>query len=295
MKKKGILLIAVILLAAASPVQAQWEVNHKLRTTLNVTYASRNIWRGYDYYRGDHSMIAYGGDFDFWGTGLGASITGVRAVSSGYENWEQIIYHLYYYNSIWRGQRYQVDYRGGYRYYNHPDGPMRSAGACRCNRDIDFQEAYGRVSFPNACPAGFVPWYELAWISPVESGRQPGCGHAWSYWRNFGGWFHTVGVNRDWTLPAGAWWESTPDGRAVVRTSYEMAYVDGAGPTPHPRRNNADHVWAYGRWGASTDVVVSKAHSLLTFTPGVYYQSSWEDSVNTSDELWVTLGMKYEF
>ena len=33
----------------------------------------------------------------------------------------------------------------------------------------------------------------------------------------------------------------------------------------------------------------------LSFIPGFYHQSSWDDSINTSDEYWTSLSLRYAF
>ncbi|MBL7107616.1 MAG: hypothetical protein ISS77_08445 [Phycisphaerae bacterium] len=68
----------------------------------------------------------------------------------------------------------------------------------------------------------------------------------------------------------------------------EFIYNDGVGPTG----GNVDHDWSNAVFGVSTTFDMTNN---LFFTPGVYYQSSWDDSVNTSDELWANLSMTYKF
>ena len=53
-----------------------------------------------------------------------------------------------------------------------------------------------------------------------------------------------------------------------------------------------DHDWSHIVWGASTAIPVAQN---LTFTPGIYYQTSMEDSVNKSDEYWTSLSLTYTF
>ena len=54
MKKKGILLVVVILLTTTGFVQAQQD---QLSGTIDVTYLTSYIWRGFDYYADDHSAL----------------------------------------------------------------------------------------------------------------------------------------------------------------------------------------------------------------------------------------------
>ena len=79
--------------------------------------------------------------------------------------------------------------------------------------------------------------------------------------------------------------ERTPE--QVLHLSCDMVYNDGTGGG-----TALDHDWSHAVFGLSTGFDLGNN---LTFAPGVYYQSSWEDSVNTSDEYWVSLGMSYAF
>ena len=108
-----------------------------LRATLDVTYVSRYIWRGFDSYPRNHSGIQPSLDVDLFGSGFGFNVWWSRANGSGFENYEEIDYTVYYGNTFWDSQRYQTDYRVGWRYYNYPDGPVRTS--C-CTRNLDMQE-----------------------------------------------------------------------------------------------------------------------------------------------------------
>ncbi len=50
--------------------------------------------------------------------------------------------------------------------------------------------------------------------------------------------------------------------------------------------------WSHAVLGVSTGFDLGND---CTLTPGVYYQSSWEKSVNGSDEFWATVGVSYAF
>jgi len=73
-----------------------------------------------------------------------------------------------------------------------------------------------------------------------------------------------------------------------------MVYNDGVAPgvVINQASGTIDHDWSHAVFGVSTDFDLGNN---LSFTPAVYYQSSWEDSVNTEDEAWVSLSMKYAF
>ena len=228
-------------------------------------------------------MIQPSIDLDLFGTGFGLNILWSGANGSGFENRQWLIYNPYYNNNLWEGERYQTDYHFGWRYYNGPDGSI--ADNFSRSRDSDFQEFYGQFSWPGAFANGIVPFYECARIWPDKGGRFQS-GDQKSYWRTYGGWFHTVGVCKEWELSG---WRTAPP--PTIRTGFEMVYNDGAGPTPDSRRDNADHDWSHAVLRIETEFV----YMGLTVTPGVHFQKSMEDSVNPSDELWFTLSTRLTF
>ncbi|GAF74314.1 unnamed protein product, partial [marine sediment metagenome] len=92
--------------------------------------------------------------------------------------------------------------------------------------------------------------------------------------------FHIFGLGYDWTvadlLP------ETPE--QILHLSADLVYNGGV--------FGADHDWSHMVFGVSTDFEVADN---LTFTPALYYQASIENTVNTQDEVWVGLSMKYKF
>lgn len=261
MKKKVILLIAVISLSTAGLVQAQ---ERNLSGTFDVTYLSRYIWRGFDMYEDDHSAIQPSIDLDLYGTGLGIKILWSRANTSGFEDNEWFNYTLYYNNSFFQAQNYATDYTVGWGYYNYIDSPAKAS---------DLQELFASFSWPEICPAGFVPSYTIVLVWPSKSNS--------TFASDYGGWLHVLGLDYDITI-ANIVPEEIP-----VRTlhlSTDLVYNDGV--------LGADAEWSHMVFGLSTDLEIS---SNLTFTPAFYFQSSWEDSVNNDDEIWVGLSMKYKF
>jgi len=260
------------------------DVDHDLGVTLDFTYASSHLWKGFDIFANNKSAFYTSADIDFWGTGFGMNFLWSRPFGSGYEDWEWLVYSPYYYNALWQDTPYQMDYKFGWRYYNHPDG---SANHSCHPRDLGIQRAYGRVSLPEICPAGIVPYYEFAKIWPDEGGKYDD-GYPRSYWRNYGNWFHTFGLYKGWTVQGFLPNQS----EQVIHTGFEMVYNDGTGPTPDSRRDNADHDWSHCVFSLSTDFYLRPN---VTFIPAIYYQSSWDDSVNTDDEFWFTLSMRLIF
>lgn len=258
---KKIILIVTILLITAGLAQAE---DNKVGVALDVTYVSRYIWRGMDTYPSDHSAIQPSIDIDLYGTGFGMNVWWSRANKSGFENSEEIDYTLYYSSNLFEGESYAAEYTIGWIYYNYPDEPKRVA---------DMQEVYASLSWPNICPAGLVPSYTIVSTWPSESKSDI---------RDYSGWVHIFGLGYDMTVPGFL----TETKEQVLHLSVETVYNDGAYGTA------IDHDWSHAVFGVSTSFDLGNN---LTFTPGFYYQSSWDDSVNTSDEYWTSLSLTYTF
>jgi len=77
----------------------------------------------------------------------------------------------------------------------------------------------------------------------------------------------------------------------VLRLHAEVVYNDGVSPAG-PMTGQVEHDWTHAVFGVATDFDLGNN---LILTPGAYYQSSWEDSVNKSDEAYVTLTLAYRF
>lgn len=279
--KKGILLTVVGLLTTTGLVQAQ---ERQLSGTLDVTYLTSYIWRGFDYYANDHSAFQPSVDVDLYGTGFGVNVQWSRAISAPYENAERIAIALYYANSLFEGERYATDYKVGWVYYSFPDEPRSGTKLPMAGgQAADMQEFFMAFSWPNICPFGVVPSYTALAMWPSEGD---------SATRKNAGWAHIFGLGYDLTIPP-----ILPDTtEQVLHLSAAVVYNDGVAPgvvlSPAGAGSGVDHDWSHAVFGLSTDFDLG--HS-LTFTPGVYYQSSWDDSVNTEDEYWLSLSMSYSF
>jgi len=266
--KKGMLLIFVVLLGTVGLAQAQED---KLGVTLDVTYVSRYIWRGFDAYSRDHSAIQPSIDIDFYGTGLGLNVWMSRANRSGFENSEWLTYTLSYNNWLFEDGAYATNYTMGWVYYSYPDEPRKGTtpgtGAA--------QEIFTAFAWPKICPMGVVPSYIVVAYWPSEGDSAS---------KDNAGWAHIFGL--DYGLAVPGFLPETEE--QILNLHAEAVYNDGAGPAGKA----VDHDWSHAVFGISTDFNVAEN---LVFTPGLYYQSSWDDGVNTSDESWVSLSMKYKF
>ena len=274
--ERKILVTAVVLLAIGGIVQAQ---DSELHGSVDFTYQSKYIWRGFDVY-GDKSAMQPSIDLDLFGTGLGANIMGHRANSSGHESSERWDYTLYYQNGLFQDETYAMMYRLGWVYYNYPEHNPN---------DADLQEMHAVLSFPKMIPAGIVPSYVLVKLWPNSSGSYvskkadlstglPSTGTA-------SGWAHIFML--DYPLTVGGILPDTPE--QVFNLHTELVFNDGVGPAGQ----NADQDWSNVVFGVSTGI---KLTDELVMTPGVYHQITMDDSVNDDkDETWVNVSMTYKF
>ena len=272
--KKGILLTAVILLSTAGFAQAQ---EGELSGTFDVTYLSAYMWRGFDRYPGAHGegAIQPSIDLDLYGTGFGLNVLWSRANTSAvkspnvgglsFEEEEEIDLTLSYSSSLYEYETYATDYTVGWVYYEYPEMPSNT---------FDAQEFFASLAWPEICLEGVVPSYTIIRYWASKSG---------SLTNDRSGWLHIVGLSYD--LPVE---DLLPDflPEQILHLSLAMVYNDGA------LRYNVDHDWSHAVFGVSADFDLGND---LTLTPGVYHQSSWENTVNPSDETWCSLSVSYAF
>jgi len=284
--KKGILVVAVLLLAAVSLGYAQEPGPGGLHGSVDVTYLSKYIWRGFDVY-GDKSAIQPSVNLDLFGSGFGVSVMGHRANSSGYEmTGERWDYTLFYANSLSPGEKCALNYRLGYVYYNYPDMSSHTAGGISPTGipvgSIDLQELQAIFSWPNILPVkGLVPTYVLVKLWPSNSGtivgaRSPSGGSA-------SGFAHIFML--DYGVPV----QGLGSPEQVINLHSEVVYNDGVGPDGR----NVDQDWSNAVFGISTTFDLGGNFSL---TPGVYHQVTMDTSVNDDkDETWASVGATYKF
>ena len=256
--KKGILLVIVILASAAVTTMAA-EQEKELNVTLDVSYYSKYITKGTRKF-GSQSGLAQTMTIDLYGSGFGLIAHNRRANSSGYENRERFKYGAYYGNSFFPDQSHETRYKVTWLYNHYPDEPRNKA---------NFGELKLDFSLPKICSAGVVPQYTTWYIYPAGSGYDI---------RSKAGWIHRFGFSYDTIIPE--------LGEQVFKFVAYAWYRDGVGG------GTRDHDWSHATFGVLTKLNVAEN---LVFVPGLYYQSSWDDSVNKHDELYCILSMKYRF
>ena len=277
MIKKGMLLMAVVLLSTTGFVRAE-PTRDDIGVSVSGTYLSRYIWYGFDLFRDDHSGFQGSANFDLYGTGWLFDVRWTRPNSGGYENWEQLDYTLSYGGTMNPDSSWATNWRVGWRYYNHPDGPIR--GSDGCSMDIDRQEFFGTFAWPEIAGCGVVPSYTVVYVKPEESGRKSdGCPN--SFWRQGGGFIQVLGLAKE--VDAGAL-GSRPDQK--IRLSADLVHNGSVGG------RDVDHDWSHVNWGIQTTVPVGENTS---FTPGIVYQTTMDKSVNwgDGDEWWFFLTLTH--
>ncbi len=280
--KKQILIGAVVLLAVAALGYAQ---EPEIKGTASLTYSGKYVWRGFTVY-GAKSAIHPMVDLYMPNCSVGLSVEGHRANASGYENGERWDYSLYYLGKMFPEESYEMNYRVAYVYYNYPQLSSHSRSS------IDLHEGHAALVFPKITGIeGLVPTYVLVKLMPVNSGtivgsNSPAGGTA-------SGFAHIFML--DYTVPMNC--PLTGIDRKV-NFHTEVVYNDGVapdggnGPGKYGARGPADSDWSHALFGVSTNYEIEDN---LFLTPAIYYQSSWDKSVNNTDQYWASLGMSYKF
>jgi hypothetical protein len=267
--KKWILLIAAIMLSMGGFVRAE---ENKLGVDLDVTWVSKYLWHGFDRLD-DRAAFQPSINFNLYDTGFSFKLWMSYACSGGSSsslpgggrvNATEYRYIVAYDHTLFKSESYATDVTANYIYYDFIDEPDKAQ---------DAQEIGVGFSWPNICPAGFVPSYYVGKIWPSKSNSV--------LTGEYGGWIHVFGLGYDLKVPG-----FLPDKpEQVINLSASLTYNDGYGGA------NVDHDWSHATFGVSTNIAVGK----LTFTPAVYYQASFDDSVNTEDELYTGISMSCSF
>jgi len=270
--KKGMVLAAVLVVLTVGGIG--WAANGDVGVDVDATWVSKYIWRGIDrlddkaaFQPSINVNVGSGFSVGVWASYAGSSKDG-GSIST--VNATEFNYILTYNGSAFTGETHQVDYAVNWIYYDFIDEPDNVA---------DIQEFNVTTAFPQICPGGVVPRYTAVYIWPAES-KGPSNGAT--------GWIHVFGVDYDLVLG-----EVIPNNPEQVLTfSWDITYNDGAGVTGRPDVLNPDHDWSHMTWGVSTDIACPFGG---TFRPGLYYQTSMEDTVNSEDELWTGLSYTLSF
>lgn len=278
MKKKGILLATVILLSAVGLVQAQEDA---VGVTFDATWVSKYLWRGIDLLD-DKAAFQPSVDVDLFGSGFSVNVWASYPAAAGDMNKHtaaeasrvdatEFNYTIAYGTVICEGEDWATAIRVQGVYRDFIDRPDEAA---------DDEEVGVQLAWPNLCPTGAVtPSYYVGKIWPAAGKASAGKADLST---SYDGWVHIFGIGYD--LKIAGLTADTPE--QVVSFSAAAVYNDGfAG-------GGVDHDWSHAVFGVSTSFELAENVNL---TPGFYYQSSWEDTVNPEDEMWMSIGASCRF
>jgi len=217
--KKGILLIAVILLSATGTSEARED---KLGVTFDLTYRSKWLSKGVEAY-GQQGALFETIDLDLYGTGFGVKVTHRNATGGGYVDNQRFDYRPYYKSQLFEERPYATNYNISVGYEHYP-------GLARNVANTTFEWIYA-FSWPNIMPKGFVPSYIAHYEYPAGSNYRH---------HNITGWAHRFMLGYDLNL------STIPE---PLHLSSELAYTDGLG--------GAVHDWSYATFGVSSGFKVT--------------------------------------
>ncbi|RKY05850.1 MAG: hypothetical protein DRP56_08455 [Planctomycetota bacterium] len=252
---------------AAAPVVAEpAQAIEGVTTTVDVTYVTKYIWRGFNIY-GSHGAIQPSVDFALE-NGFSANVWMSYPVGSGENDFGQSInseltefdYTLAYSNAVLEDAS-QINYKVGWRYYDYTK---------TSTKDNDMQEVFAEVSMPNIIGNGFTPraaWYQM-WNSKSGGANSGAAGGIFAV-----GFAYGFGFDQAPEVP--------------LSFSWDIVYNDGTG------HETIDHDWSHMVFGLSTAFDVPSIGGKLA--PAIYWQSSFEDTVNEDDELWAGISYSLSF
>ncbi|MBD3268349.1 hypothetical protein GF373_16910 [bacterium] len=251
--------LVVLFLLCASGIVAQEEKKCPVGVNFDFTYASKYLWRGYDYYA-DHGAFQPSITMDYEGFYLG--VWGSWPSASGYEDWTEMDYYGGYSHLFFPDDRHALSTDLSYTYFDY----------VKMSNDEDAQEIMLILSMPNLLPLGpgtVIPSYTLAYD---WHGVQGG-GHIDD------GWFHIFGLAYDFPFQA-----LIPEQEEqYLSLAVDTTYNDGAyGSEPALSHTTANLSTTF-EWNQ------------FYFTPATGYQWSHEDTVNDEDEWFFTLSVGYYF
>ncbi|MHC4570065.1 MAG: hypothetical protein ACYTE3_30445 [Planctomycetota bacterium] len=271
MKKQGILLAAVVLFSIVGLAQAQED---PLGVTLDATWVSKYLWYGIDMLD-DKGAFQPSVDVDLFGSGFSINVWASYPTAAGDMNKgggspgtsridaTEYDYTLAYSTVFCEGEPGAIAVTAHGRYYDFIDQPDEAG---------DAYVVGVQIAMPELCTGGVVPSYFVGRIWPAagSAGTFSDGTPKRDLPMDFDGWVHIFGLSYDLKL-AGL----TPDTpEQVVSFSAAAVYNDGA------------------LFGIETSLELAENVHL---TPAVYYQSSWEDTVNPEDEIVFSIGASCKF
>ncbi len=256
---KKVLVAMVVLCGLAGIVHAAEIAGNEATITADVTYTTKYMWRGFNLYSAD-SAIQPSVDVALE-NGLSFNVWASYANGGGNVNGTEYDYTVAYSNTLNEGSTMQADYSVGWTYFDYPDTK---------SRDADAQEIFVTAAFPEMVGGGITPHAAIFQMWPAKSGGA-NSGTA--------GTIYLMGLNYDFEL------ESAPE--LPMTFGWDIVYNDGTGG------ESIDHDWSHMVWSLSTAMTCPATGA--TITPSIYYQNTFESTVNSGDELWASLSYSLGF
>lgn len=255
---KNTMVVLVLCAVAATASAQEW------KTTVDLSYTSRYIWRGYDIL---DNAGAFQPSIDFsHESGLGANvwmsyperggrINDSNDLSSSRVNLTRYEYTVYYKGKALAGDRWETNYKLGWRYYDYIDTYTKAR---------DMQEVFLEAEMPKLMDNGIVPHLAVYQIWPARSKSDI---------EDASGTIYLMGFHYNFPtdLP--------------LTFSWDLVFNDGV--------MYSDHDWSHMVWGLKSQFKCPLTGG--TIVPGVYFQNSFEDTVNKSDEYWGTISYSFAF
>lgn len=254
---KRALIIAIALGSMATFTYGQQE-SPTLGVTLDTTYASKYVWRGYDVF-GENGSLQPSVDVDLFGSGFSVNAWGAIPMGSGSEDLTELDYTLAYGITLFEDEAYAMELGTNFIYYDFPKVNSKATPDC--------QELGVGVALPGLISIGeiaVVPSYYVGKLWPASS--EPGFDVA--------GFYHALGLGSEVPVPGTD---------LTLSLAADINYNGGM--------FGADHDWSHATLGASTRFDVGP----VAISPFVNYQLSMEDTVNTKDILYGGMSVSYSF
>jgi len=260
--------MGILILLALSCGAFAFDVGEEqIDVKLEVSYATKYIWQGYDFLYDDQE--AFQPTLELSWRGLTAGIWGSWATDSGYVDLDELDYYVGYDLSLFEEDWYAVDLSLYYTYFDYPN----SDSAPGNDGVADTQEINFGVSMPSLLPIGssyltpsYSFFYEFAGKDTDDEDIDNGCIHEFSL---------AYDLPFDPLLP--------DQEEQYLSLTAAITYNDGV--------YGSDSDWSHSTISASTTFEWNNFY----FTPTVNYQWSFEDTVNDENEFYATFAVGYCF
>ncbi|MBW8000827.1 MAG: hypothetical protein FVQ80_02240 [Planctomycetes bacterium] len=227
---------------------------------VDYTFVSSYLWHGYDLFD-DVAAHQPSVNIVFGDSGFSFNYWTSYAGASGTTTTSTVDgtefdYTAAYECSLFGGPA-TTEIAANYIYYDFPSMPTKAG---------DAQELGVGFIWPNLLGGVLVPSYYTGKIWESRSNSTLGS--------HYGGWIHVFGLGCD-----------VDAGGTTLSLSSDLTYNAGYGGA------TTEYDWSHATFGISTSFEIGD----LAISPGLFYQVSMEDTVNTEDELMFSISTTYSF